>query len=812
MAQETINVGTENNDGTGDSIRAGGTKVNNNFTELYTDVGVLQNQTTTILGDYLQAADLAGRATESYVDNAVLGLANTAYVDTAVSGLANTAYVDSAVANIADTDSQTLSLSGTDLTISGGNTLDLVSAFSGYATESYVDTAVANVSVDLSGVANTAYVDTAVSGLANTAYVDSAVANIVDSDSQTLSYDDANVAITISGGNTIQLTDVATQTWVEDQNYGSALGFNGYLTGDLQANTHNIDDVTGVYGPADTQMFIQAGGESTPTSGENIYLNGWSTSVIGMQSVYISLSSDADALGRIHIGSSNAQQKWPVANTQPTQGHVLTVDDTAGQLEWAAPFVPTAVSTIAYDLADIAASTILDAGDGVTQATYYGDVINANNDIILDISGRSFYGATYGSHNGDVRTADGASLILDTDTLDGIAMLDGRVDDISNHGINALDKKIYSKPVTAPGGYDDPVEDSMIIYKTDATDGDFFVYQGAKSVVIQALDIDGNSEGKFLKWQNSTNSFLWETPSGTSVTSIQDLDDVVDAANTTPVSGDFLLHDGSEFGLVSFQTEVNTYADARIAVASIQDLADVVGSGTDTPAAGDILLYDNDNSIFTLVTLETEINDRIALKTGANLDLSSSLIEELGDVANTAPTNGQQLIWNSANGEWTPGTLSVNYTGVNNLLNQPTANTGEVLSWDGTDYDWIPQNTSGTPAGANTQVQFNNSGAFGAAGELTFDTSTATLEVAGTAKAQTFTSTGTGTPTITSATDIELSAVNRTKATGGFFRLPLMSNAEVALAASPLDGDMYYNTDENMPKVYAAGAWNDLIA
>ena len=812
MAQEIINVGTENNDGTGDSIRDGGTKVNNNFTEVYSDISTLQGQTTTILGDYLQASDLVGRATESYVDNAVLGLANTAYVDTAVSGLANTAYVDSAVADIADTDSQTLSLLTTNLTISGGNTLDLAPILTGYATESYVDTAVANVSVDLSGVANTAYVDTAVSGLATTVYVDTAVGNIVDSDSQTLSYDDANVAITISGGNTIQLTDVATQTWVEAQNYGSALGFNGYLTGDLQANTHNIDDVTGVYGPADTQMFLQAGGESTPTAGENIYLNGWSTSVIGMQSVYVTLSSDANSLGRIHIGSDGAQQKWPVANTQPTQGHVLTVGDTAGQLEWEAPFVPTAVSTIAYDLADIASSTILDAGDALTQATYYGDVINANNDIILDISGRSFYGDTYGVHNGDVRNATGATLILDTDTVDGIALLTGRVTDVSNHGINALDKKIYSKPVTAPGGYDDPVEDSMIIYKTDATDGDFFVYQGAKSVVIQALDIDGNSEGKFLKWQNATNSFVWEIPSGTSISSIQDLNDVVASGDDTPANGDILVYDNTKFGFVGFEGQVNTYADARIAAASIQDLSDVVASGTDTPAAGDILLYDDDNSTFALVTLETEINDRIALKTGANLDLSFKLVSDLGDVSNTAPTNGQQLIWDNATGEWTPGNLSVNYQGVNNLLNQATANTGEVLSWNGTDYDWVPQNTSGTPAGANTQVQFNDSGAFGAAGELTFDTSTATLEVAGTAKAQTFTSTGTGTPTITSATDIELSAVNRTKATGGFFRLPLMSNVEVALAASPLDGDMYYNTDENMPKVYAAGAWNDLIA
>jgi hypothetical protein len=38
MAQQTVNVGTSPNDDTGDSLRSGGTKINANFTELYTSV------------------------------------------------------------------------------------------------------------------------------------------------------------------------------------------------------------------------------------------------------------------------------------------------------------------------------------------------------------------------------------------------------------------------------------------------------------------------------------------------------------------------------------------------------------------------------------------------------------------------------------------------------------------------------------------------------------------------------------------------------------------------------------------------------
>lgn len=37
MAQQTINIGASANDGTGDTLRVAGTKINDNFTELYTD-------------------------------------------------------------------------------------------------------------------------------------------------------------------------------------------------------------------------------------------------------------------------------------------------------------------------------------------------------------------------------------------------------------------------------------------------------------------------------------------------------------------------------------------------------------------------------------------------------------------------------------------------------------------------------------------------------------------------------------------------------------------------------------------------------
>jgi hypothetical protein len=46
MAKQTINIGTTANDGTGDSLRDGADKINDNFTELYDGAGVADDSVT----------------------------------------------------------------------------------------------------------------------------------------------------------------------------------------------------------------------------------------------------------------------------------------------------------------------------------------------------------------------------------------------------------------------------------------------------------------------------------------------------------------------------------------------------------------------------------------------------------------------------------------------------------------------------------------------------------------------------------------------------------------------------------------------
>lgn len=53
MAQQIINIGTSPDDFTGDNLRVGGDKINDNFTELYdrTDIGSTSSTTALTSGD-----------------------------------------------------------------------------------------------------------------------------------------------------------------------------------------------------------------------------------------------------------------------------------------------------------------------------------------------------------------------------------------------------------------------------------------------------------------------------------------------------------------------------------------------------------------------------------------------------------------------------------------------------------------------------------------------------------------------------------------------------------------------------------------
>ena len=85
MAQQTINIGSSANDGTGDAIRSAFDKSNDNFTELYAGSGVADNSVTTakINADAVTGAKIADDAinSEHYTDGSI---DNTHIADNAV--------------------------------------------------------------------------------------------------------------------------------------------------------------------------------------------------------------------------------------------------------------------------------------------------------------------------------------------------------------------------------------------------------------------------------------------------------------------------------------------------------------------------------------------------------------------------------------------------------------------------------------------------------------------------------------------------------------------------------------------------------
>lgn len=65
---------------------------------------------------------------------------------------------------------------------------------------------------------------------------------------------------------------------------------------------------------------------------------------------------------------------------------------------------------------------------------------------------------------------------------------------------------------------------------------------------------------------------------------------------------------------------------------------------------------------------------------------------------------------------------------VGTTLDVGSASPGQVLSWDGSVFEWISAG-GGSPGGADTQIQFNNAGAFGGIASITWDAGSTQLDV-----------------------------------------------------------------------------------
>ena len=167
MTKQTINRGSAANDGTGDNLRAGAAKVNENFNELYT---VLGDGTTLLSGDYITTSS------SSVITNKSINGSNNTLTNipsSALSSLPNTKLDNSSITVTGDTGSHAVDL-GDTLTVEGSNgiattiTADKISiAIDGTVlTETSTDTL---ENKTISGSTNT------ITGIANTSLLNSTV-------------------------------------------------------------------------------------------------------------------------------------------------------------------------------------------------------------------------------------------------------------------------------------------------------------------------------------------------------------------------------------------------------------------------------------------------------------------------------------------------------------------------------------------------------------------------------------------------------------------------------------------------------------
>ena len=118
-------------------------------------------------------------------------------------------------------------------------------------------------------------------------------------------------------------------------------------------------------------------------------------------------------------------------------------------------------------------------------------------------------------------------------------------------------------------------------------------------------------------------------------------------------------------------------------------------------------------------------------------------------------------------------------------------------------------NIAANPAGSSTQVQFNDGGSFAGDAGLVYSKDSDKLTAVNLTVTN-ITTTGSGSTTVTAGANIELNATNRVLVTDTPFRLASMTTTQRNAIASPVNGDMIYNSTIGQYEIYQRSAWHPL--
>jgi len=366
----------------------------------------------------------------------------------------------STLESASDSDSQTLTLAGTNLSISGGNTVDLSGLDSDtntYVSSGTFDNATKTITltksdattvpVDISSITvtesqisdfDTYLVDLSEESLGTLADVD--LVSNPPTAGQPLVWDAVNTLWKPGAAVELQtLADVTANgaTTNDDVILGGTLS----ITGDVSANADLT--ITGSFdaqGPAAFDGLISFNGTvNTGIVFEGVTVDDFETTINATDPTADRTITFPDASGTVALLSDISGGSY---NDASVDTHLNTSTATANQIlswdgadyAWVADQTgsgSSASNLIAWDLADTANSKVLDAGTAADSAWYYGDVVsdpaNPATSVVLDISAATFTGNVMGEVHGDVKQADGLTLILDVDAGVGTAMYYGDV-------------------------------------------------------------------------------------------------------------------------------------------------------------------------------------------------------------------------------------------------------------------------------------------------------------------------------------------------------------------------------------------------
>ena len=220
------------------------------------------------------------------------------------------------------------------------------------------------------------------------------------------------------------------------------------------------------------------------------------------------------------------------------------------------------------------------------------------------------------------------------------------------------------------------------------------------------VNVSGATTGQVLKWSGTEWAPADDTQgSGGGGYTNSDLDAHLNTS--TAGTGQILSWNGSDYDWV------NDQQGGSGSGSNLESLSDVAWSGLNpNPQNGQVLQHNGSNW------------------TNNTLDLPDK-IEDLSDVSNAVPSDGQVLIWDAGNSLWLPGNVSggVAYSNsnVDTHLNVSGASSGQILSWNGSDYAWVADQTGGS-GGASVTVSDTAPGS-GTAGDLWWNSASGRLKI-----------------------------------------------------------------------------------